>query len=597
MDIPTHAAAGSCGRSKRPIQLTASIVLCATVSIFLWHSRSEVAVTPEAIIVRRPTRKPAPATVGVETVTQEGLPRRGRDNSPGHGDGVLVDAAPALAGRAVVHVCAIGDSLTRGVGAHGSYRDWLVEAVLHRYSQARRSNDNEPPPLPDALIFQGSERLACVAKKPNEAHPGKRYASATDEARGVASAVSNRHPHFSWCLASTAHVASNLEAVLLSHHGIGHPSASTGRLRSEVVALNRGTMKPGNVTVSDGGDDEEAGGPVSTAQGSRPSSSRVTVLVMVGHNDVFNAARRCRVKELTPWPWSAGRGENGLGPADTFDLPLLRTLATFASEQPLEGTSNHEVSVDNVTSRLLLSQVPGWLRCSMDHLEVHFASQLRRLFRLLASRADALTSASSSSSSAAALRLQLDGDNGTRRIDVLVGVNPPTGFPALDVLLHVMLAREAHRCALVDCHLRSPGPRPSGLSLVLVPFCGFQSAFLPHSLTAQHDRMVGNIFRGVRASFASHRRTGMGSIRWHECAAVRRSNANVGEKEDVGARAPSEETNAALNRAERMKERPSSAGMLSHTFDSTHPNVAGAQLLAARWADALFDAWSRPTAS
>jgi lysophospholipase L1-like esterase len=178
------------------------------------------------------------------------------------------------------------------------------------------------------------------------------------------------------------------------------------------------------------------------------------VLMLIGHNDAFHAARRCKMRE-----------GHTLGPDETA------AIAAYGQQQQQQSNPGADPIAASVSSSSASAPASGRLaveavlrhkaiRCVWHIIEGEFA----RDFALL------LT----------AVILK------TRPRAVLIGLNPPTGFPAIDEMLHAVIRRTvASYVASTDGADGSSGRA----AIRLVAFPGFTRG--AHTFDSTHPNAAG----------------------------------------------------------------------------------------------------------
>lgn len=278
----------------------------------------------------------------------------------------------------------VGDSLTRGVAQHGSYRPHLL-AQLNRSTVAN-------------IRTAGTLRGTCVVGKPDVAFNGKGAADAT--------------PHEGHCNWDSGALLRHVKQLLQPR---GDPDAHA------LQAVAR-SLHEADCGVAAG------------------VLHYHTALLLVGHNDVFRVARACRVKE---------RCDASLAP---------------------KGHNTPDVDLDSPAS---LSRP---LRCAIAMLRDGLAKNIRELMQLLAAAA------------APPLKRVQHGRPTAQTPTLIVGVNPPTGFPCLDVLLQREVEgalAEAQRAADLVAAKNSSLRRSVGRAV----FVGFTPG--PHTFDTTHPNDRG----------------------------------------------------------------------------------------------------------
>jgi hypothetical protein len=249
----------------------------------------------------------------------------------------------------------IGDSLTQGVGSHGSYRESLAAALVTQTRGVSR------------VGFAGTRTRPCIAKKPDAV-----FNDATAEEKSSPELQSNFGPsdlrhegHCNWDSASLLRHWRSLVANGTSGGGGGGAPATA----------------PTNATTTMGAATTTRCGPLEYH----------TALLMVGHNDAFRIARMCKVREgCSATTWAPARAVREAVEA-SIDVP---------------------------------DTLPQNLRCALANVKRGFQKNLEQLLASL------LDNAAGPPPSRVA---KFQGAQDPPRI--VLGVNPPTGFPCIDVML------------------------------------------------------------------------------------------------------------------------------------------------------------------
>jgi lysophospholipase L1-like esterase len=291
----------------------------------------------------------------------------------------------ATAGKPMPQYCLlpIGDSLTAGVGDHGSYREPLLKRL-------RKDSFGV-----SVVLTAGSQLHPCTPKKPD-----------------VPFVKDDGEPHEGHC---------NWDSTRLLQHwrDLQPQSSGGGAMGAEATNRTRGCS----------------------------SASFHTALLMAGHNDVFRIAKACRVREGCAATW-APKGH---------DLPEASLNAPEA--------------------------LPPHLRCAHAMLRKGFHENMFNLTM------DLLTQARRPPGRV----FRVSGLDETPA--VVIGLNPPTGFPCLDAMLHHQIDRVVSRAqTAIDAALGVAGNVPQGWPFAMrrVAVAKFSSfAQGAHTFDSTHPNHIG----------------------------------------------------------------------------------------------------------
>ncbi|CUG69418.1 membrane-associated protein, putative [Bodo saltans] len=186
----------------------------------------------------------------------------------------------------------LGDSLTQGVGAHGSYRSHLFDLLQSRHANLNShhhrnsiigNNNNRIERSKLGVTFIGSSNRTCTPKKPLERFPHDTF----------------DQPHEGHCSWNSR----QLSEYVLSF--IEHQSKGRALVDGDVSAET--PAPPPSVFGVGGADEAER---LFLARGKQHAAATYAKkcrfgavdvsLLLIGHNDAFQAARKCKIKEAIP---------------------------------------------------------------------------------------------------------------------------------------------------------------------------------------------------------------------------------------------------------------------------------------------------------
>lgn len=205
--------------------------------------------------------------------------------------------------REVLCLLPLGDSLTQGVGKHGSYRP-VLETLIHQRA----------PHV--SVLYGGTSNRTCTPKKPNVIFQGDSYDL----------------PHEGHCSWNSRQLYELLKQKLIDN--------KQGML--EYARSCRGTREVGEPTLEELRVDSGGG------NGAERSFTIDVVLLLIGHNDAFQAARHCRAIEAPPLDPKQHHASDGSEHMLLYSS-TARCVTTFLQE--------YETNLQNILS-LLISAFP-----------------------------------------------------------------------------------------------------------------------------------------------------------------------------------------------------------------------------------------------
>lgn len=370
-------------------------------------------------------------------------------------------------------VLQLGDSLTQGVGEYTSYREALAPQLADWWAAELLGRG--------AAADVGSEANAASVV---EGAGGPPSSDESDSAGRVVYVGSQTHRCTPKLPLVPFNPPSSSSFTPLPHEG--HCSWGSAAVRK---AFEQHAFEKSNSQAEDGAegvDDGDGKGGRRGGDGAGPSSHgqrqqkryrcrpRVS-FVMFGHNDAFQIAKLCRLKEdLKGSAQAVARADAAvlrlasadIGGSTESSTSIRETVlnAVFSSSSSLSSSSTSTVppapfSLDHRTAKAFA--------CATKHLDGagSFRENVRAVMqRLLLLQGTSASSPSSSSSDSL----------------VLWGLNPPIGFPTIDTALRIVIAEE--RRSIVAAVSEDEGNvaaiqqqllRGAGRSVALVAFEGF----------------------------------------------------------------------------------------------------------------------------
>lgn len=205
-------------------------------------------------------------------------------------------------------------------------------------------------------------------------------------------------------------------------------------------------------------------------------------MYMAGHNDVFSIARLCKLKEGTPMPPDLERQIMGaVGGAADAALPSHASKGGGAAPWSLNAFSlilNRTVApwqgmASNVTS---VKAAPSWLKCAARHMLTGTLPAIRDIIATVGAR------------------------NAGSRPLLLMGVNPTTGFPVMDALMHQAIWWAATESGYAEA-CEDTSDAPNGLRWRLVSFEGFKRGIDTFDTTHPNGPGAAKLAAAWKAAF------------------------------------------------------------------------------------------------